>query len=337
MKMDTETQFITLSAKSLSGELTRDEELLFLKGLEQADNVLWYDDLRRRWDDLADDRSRNVAHDVVHYTGIIRKIRRAEPKFARPETNRPATKVVWRVAASLLLVCVLGISTSNTPYSAEPESMSRYAQAGQQHMIALGEQGSVVLNSESELKQEEALRGGQKVSLSGEAYFSVSHNHEVPLIVHTKDLEIKATDAEFNVKAFSDEHEVTISQVQGSTNILDKRSGTTVTLYAGDALVYNKVSGTYAVRNFSWAENVGWKENILIFEMQPLEKVLRTLERHYDINVVVKNRRIKHCPVSLRVAHATIYTVLESLRAAGDFNYAFQDERTVVVSGKGCK
>ncbi|MBA7551387.1 hypothetical protein ES705_43927 [subsurface metagenome] len=58
--------------------------------------------------------------------------------------------------------------------------------------------------------------------LEGEAYFKVAKNIDLPFIVDTGNISIRAVGTEFNVKAYLDEGIIETTLIEGSVEIIEK-------------------------------------------------------------------------------------------------------------------
>src|SRR5690606_37727632 len=85
---------------------------------------------------------------------------------------------------------------------------------GDRSTIYLPDGSKVCLNSGSKITFDNTFKSGvRKLSLEGEAFFSVKKDSEIPFIVNTDDLQVEVLGTEFNLKAYPDEESVSVTLV----------------------------------------------------------------------------------------------------------------------------
>ncbi len=95
---------------------------------------------------------------------------------------------------------------------------------GTRSMLTLDDGSRVWLNSGSKLRypKDFSARRRREVFLSGEAYFEVQSDASRPFIVHTKNLNVRATGTRFNVNASSIEKTCQVTLVEGKVTVYKK-------------------------------------------------------------------------------------------------------------------
>lgn len=164
---------------------------------------------------------------------------------------------------------------------------------GGEYELILPDGTHVWLNSDSKLTfPTQFATTKREVQLSGEAYFSVTKNAASPFIVKTSgDIEVKVLGTEFNVSAYPDESVVETTLCEGSVNVSDKKQN--VTLTPSHQAVYERKSGSLTTRKVDVRLYTTWKEGLFVFENKPLEEIMTTLSRWYNINVFYANQSVK--------------------------------------------
>lgn len=151
----------------------------------------------------------------------------------------------------------------------------------------------VWINSDSELSfptQFDSTR--REVFLTGEAYFSVTKDKEKPFIVKVnEDIEIKVLGTQFNVQAYQDENTIETTLCEGSVNVSDGKQK--VTLTPSLQAVYSKSTKNLITRKVDTRLYSSWKDGLFVFENKPLEEIMTTLSRWYNIHVFYANQAVK--------------------------------------------
>lgn len=186
-------------------------------------------------------------------------------------------------------------------YTGNSDSLS--FQGTQKHVIQIPKGGEyelilpdgthVWINSDSELSfptQFDSTR--REVFLTGEAYFSVTKDKEKPFIVKVnEDIEIKVLGTQFNVQAYQDENTIETTLCEGSVNVSDGKQK--VTLTPSLQAVYSKSTKNLITRKVDTRLYSSWKDGLFVFENKPLEEIMTTLSRWYNIHVFYANQAVK--------------------------------------------
>lgn len=154
---------------------------------------------------------------------------------------------------------------------------------GGQYQLVLADGSKVWLNAESSLKFPVAFTGRErKVELTGEGYFEVAHDASKPFRVSVNDMTVEVLGTHFNVNAYGDENNVKATLLEGSVKVAE--GGQSVMLQPGQQAKVSteKIS---VVNNVNLESVVAWKEGLFYFDNDNIQKVMRQLERWYDIDV----------------------------------------------------
>ncbi|MDE6451491.1 MAG: FecR family protein [Odoribacter sp.] len=162
---------------------------------------------------------------------------------------------------------------------------------GGEYKLVLADGSVVWLNSESELKYPTAFVGNcREVELTGEAYFSVAKNADVPFIVRSRGVVIRVYGTEFNVKSYADE-EMNITLVEGSVSVKTDKSreyrlepGENACMKAGQEPMIQAVN----IHKYT-----AWKEGYFYYENERLETILKELGRWYNFDAVYVDHHIR--------------------------------------------
>lgn len=159
---------------------------------------------------------------------------------------------------------------------------------GGEYELVLPDRTHVWLNSDSEIRFPSVFEGEKReIYLKGEAYFDVHPDKDSPFIIHTSnELDIEVLGTSFNVQAYPEEKLITTTLASGSVRISDGKKE--ITLSPDQQAIYDTSDGSLDSRKVNARQFSAWREGLFIFENQPLESILRTLARWYDIKVDVQ-------------------------------------------------
>ncbi len=163
---------------------------------------------------------------------------------------------------------------------------------GGEYELILPDGTHVWINSDSKLSFPVHFTSEKReVLLSGEAYFDVAKMKDCPFIVKTQNLAIKVLGTEFNVQAYPDAKITETTLCRGSVNVSDGKSD--ITLQPSQQAVYIKANKNLSARKVDVRLYTTWRNGIFMFENKPLEEIMTTLSRWYNINVFYANPVVK--------------------------------------------
>jgi ferric-dicitrate binding protein FerR (iron transport regulator) len=290
--MENQTDINILIIRLLSGEAEVNEKKIIADWLSQSDeNKKLFADLREIW--LSSGIPNNA--DSYHLEEAILKFKEQISKSKNQQKLRINFMPYLKYAAIAILILALPFSyyigTRNTPAD---NSMTTIACAfGDKSSIVLPDNSRVWLNSGSKLTFSSDFKNGRKVSLEGEAFFSVSKDKNSPFRVKTTDIEIEVLGTEFNVKAYAEENLVSTTLVEGSVKISGKYQQTV--LKPDQKLVFDKGSKKMRIQELTdTAPDTEWKDGRFVFRNESLAELAPKLERWFDIDIVFADEQVKN-------------------------------------------
>jgi transmembrane sensor len=152
-------------------------------------------------------------------------------------------------------------------------------------MLADGTQ--VWLNAASSIKYPVAFKGSERVvELTGEAYFEVAKNKDMPFRVKSAGQTIEVLGTHFNINSYSNEKAIRTTLLEGSVKV--SASNYTAMLKPGEQSVFKALSnkGIRVTNKINIDEVMAWKNGKFMFAEADIETVMRQLERWYDVGVV---------------------------------------------------
>lgn len=247
----------------------------------------------------------------------------------------------------------LGKNVNKTPVPLAYNEIK--APYGSNSEISLPDGSLVMLNAGSILKyRTDYNTDNRDLFLKGEAYFKVSKNSDLPLVVNASAINIKATGTEFNIKAYEDEQTIETTLVEGRVEITggntDKSKDNVIDLVPNQKAVFVKESGSFALSdvNYSGAivpqpdinihknthiapeanvdQVVAWTEGRLIFRGENLENLCVELRRKYDVKFIFGDEEIKKYRFSGVLLDETLEQVLNVIKLTSPIQF--------VLSGK---
>jgi len=291
--MENQTDINILLIRLFSGEADPDEKKIVADWLNQsAENKKLYSDLREIW--LSSGIDSNA--DNYDLDSAILKFRNQISKGKLNQRKQIDFNRFLKYAAILALALLLPFSYYMGTRNNSDDSITTISCAyGDKSSIVLPDSSHVWLNSGSKLTFSSNFKSGRKVSLEGEAFFSVSKDKHHPFQVKTADVNIEVLGTKFNLKAYPDEKSVSTTLVEGSVNISSKYESTL--MKPDEKLVFDKGSKKMVVQALTdTAPETEWKDGRFVFRNESLAELKPKLERWFDVDIVfgdelVKNRK----------------------------------------------
>lgn len=163
----------------------------------------------------------------------------------------------------------------------------KHTEHGQQLTTILPDGSKVILNAGSRLAYSEAFGDRQRlVNLSGEAYFDIRHNPELPFVVKVGKVEATVLGTTFNIKAYrADQIEVALES--GAIQVADSAKEEAVQLAPGEILRIDS-GKIHEIQRFDHKGVFGWKSAYLCFTRSSFKEAIESLERWYGVDFIVE-------------------------------------------------
>jgi transmembrane sensor len=202
---------------------------------------------------------------------------------------------------------------------------------GEHYQVVLPDGTHVWLNAASSLTYPVAFTGKtREVTLTGEAYFEVTHNKAMPFKVKTEQQEIQVLGTHFNVNAYKDEKATTTTLLEGSVKVSLNTNHKTITIVPGQQSIVNNTD--LSVQQVDTDDAIAWKNGYFLFDNENLESIMRKISRWYNVRVEYKDNSLKNQLFSGTISSYTnVSQVIKTLELtnAAHFNI---DGNTITVT-----
>jgi ferric-dicitrate binding protein FerR (iron transport regulator) len=312
-------QLINLVSKYLEGNCSPDEELLLERYLEYVNKG------KADWNEKELGDKKIVEEKIYSKIAniIALKEKDSKPKIiTSPYMLKIAASIIFLIAALTSVLYISGVFNNNSKVDIWKE---RVTVPGEKLVMKLADSSEIILNAGSRLKYPAVFSGNtREVYLEGEAYFEVKHDITKPFIVHTTNISTTVLGTKFNVCAFADDKNISISLVEGSvkvTEITPNAGDKSSILRPNDKLVYNFKSKSSKIEKFDSLEAIGWKDNILKFKDEPLKNVFVKLERAYGIKFKLESKSFENYLITTNFQKAPVETVSKIIKKLTGLDY----------------
>lgn len=213
-------------------------------------------------------------------------LERVNQKIGYSQNQRirtPLYKKLSRIAAVLLPLFI--VAGGYLYYQSTQNKMIEiYVAYGEEKHLFLPDSSEIWINAGSTIKYPKEFKANQRlVQLDGEAYFSVRRDESKPFTVSTEKLSVNVLGTKFNVKAYSDDEQVTTTLTSGKVEV--KSENQSHILKPNEQLSFDKKTSAINVTEIPSNETGAWKSGHLIFNNASLSEIVTTLERHFNISI----------------------------------------------------
>lgn len=225
---------------------------------------------------------------------VLRSLARLNGKIERRE-NRIRARRRWLrfSAAAAVLILISAFTTRHLIHTEDPVQMfSVQAPQGTNSRISLPDGSQVWLNAGSTLNyRSDFNRSSRDIGLSGEAYFEVARNADLPFRVQARGCTFTVLGTRFNISAYDEDPDVLAALMEGSLQFESSRS--TETMVPGDLITYDCRTMEASRRQVDTDQFRSWIDGIIRYDAISLPALLRRLAREYDVKIELCTDRVR--------------------------------------------
>jgi ferric-dicitrate binding protein FerR (iron transport regulator) len=240
---------------------------------------------------------------------------------------------LFRYAA--ILVLIAGISTvmyylgksSLFEQKAQLQYTSVVADYGQISKVVLPDSTVIWLNSGTTLTYNNHFAiDNRDLTLKGQAYLEVAKNKHLPLIVSSGDLNVKVLGTKFDVDAYPDEKQIEVVLKCGSVELSNSKiKSFKYRLKPGEKADYNLESKDVAINKVDLNHYFAWKDGEMVFKDTPMNEVLKTLERKFNVEFEIKNPAIYKSLFTATFKKESLREILDYIHYTSHIKYTITD------------
>jgi transmembrane sensor len=283
------------------------------------------------------------------------------------EKRRVLMKWYW-AAAAVLVIVIAGMfffwknGTGKESPVAAKEVNEITTRPGSKSKVLLPDGTTVLLNAGSRLTYNKDYgKELREVSLTGEGFFDVTRNKDVPFIIHTSDINIKVLGTVFNVKAYPEDKKTETSLIRGSIEVTIKnRPNDKIILSPSEKLVVEngdldhekiqpkekvlykedahraEVVPLISVNKLKYnpadsaVAETQWIENKLVFRDQSFGELALNMERWYDVDIEIRDELLIRERLTGIFENETILQALEALKISIPFRYEQTGNKIII-------
>jgi transmembrane sensor len=320
--------------KYLEGRASREEMISLISWLDKEENHTVFKQIKNNWKSNADEQNTSV------YTLL------ELDKFKSKLLHESAGKVrklnfirnFYRYAAILLLVVTIGSIYLHFPGKAGETGAffnTIIAENGQISKAMLPDRSVVWLNSGSTLKYDSQFGiSNRNIELSGQAYFDVTKNKDLPFVVSCDEINVKVLGTQFTAETYPDSREINVVLIEGAVELTSGNSNQAfASLRPNEMIVYNKQDNQFKISEVVTEKYTSWREGIIHIYDQPLKDAVVKLQKRYNQQIIVE-KGLEDYKVTFSIRNENFNDVMDMLLAItpakayqkGDIIYLRKDQ-----------
>jgi len=161
---------------------------------------------------------------------------------------------------------------------------------GGQYQVVLPDGSKVWLNAASSLRFPTAFAGKERgVTLTGEAYFEIAQNKNMPFKVRVNDVEVDVLGTHFDVMSYNNEAMTNTTLLEGAVRVSSLPAagdaGHGQVIRPGQQASIGQNASVFTVHEADIESVVAWKNGLFQFNSADIQTIMRQIERWFDVNV----------------------------------------------------
>jgi len=213
-------------------------------------------------------------------------------------------------------------------------------------VIVLPDSSKVAIEPQSKLKFSSLFnRTKREVYLEGEAFFQVTHNANIPFLVHANEVTTKVLGTSFIIKAFKYEQEIMVVVKTGRVSVFtnpekeDKSSIVNeIILTPNQQIIYDKKEKEISKTLVKKPQAILPEEEVrrMRFEETPVTEIFKALEKMYGVEIDFDEALFSNCRLTTVISKDDLYSRLDIICNVIGTSYTLQPDR-IVIEAAGCK
>lgn len=296
--------------KYLSGKSSEEEQKNLLQWIRREENLNEFQRIKQEW--TTEVRKETMPSEFAQDWKAIQGKMMAQLQQEVQQKQR--TLNFFRYAAIFMVLiavpALLYIFSQNQP-AAPLVYTTVAADYGQISKAILPDSSVVWVNSGSSIKYNNQFSASNRdIELEGEAFFKVTRNADLPLIVTNSDLKVKVLGTEFSVSAYPEEPNIHVILEKGKVE-LTSASNTRFRqeMKPGEMATFSKIKKELALTAVNTSLYTSWKDGLINIYNLPLSELVIKLEKRFNQKFLV-DEQIKDVPYTFTIKNEDLSSVL---------------------------
>jgi ferric-dicitrate binding protein FerR (iron transport regulator) len=269
--------------KYLSGKTDAEEHRQLLSWIRQNSHLKYFQEIKIEWESA--ELSKGFSTASKERWNLLQGKLLVET-YAQLKRSKYYLRIFQYAAVftAFVLMAAVGIKWIGSDLAGDVYYNTMKADAGQIANVILPDETQVWLNSGSFIRYNNNFGlTNRKIELVGEAYFQVSKNPQLPLIVTGSPVQVKVLGTKFNISAYPDDKLFNVVLEEGKVELIsDIYKNFRKELVPGELAAFDKERKVLAVKNVNVELHTAWKDGIINIYNLPLCEVVVKLSKRYN-------------------------------------------------------
>lgn len=296
--------------KYLSGKSSEEEQKDLLQWIRREENLNEFQRIKQEW--TTEVRKETIPSEFVQDWKTIQNKMMAQLQQEVQQKQR--TLNFFRYAAIFMVLiavpALLYIFSQNQP-AAPLVYTTVAADYGQISKAVLPDSSVVWVNSGSSIKYNNQFSASNRdIELNGEAFFEVTRNADLPLIVTNSGLKVKVLGTEFSVSAYPEEPNIHVILEKGKVELTSvSNTRFRQEMKPGEMATFSKTKNELALATVNTSLYTSWKDGLINIYNLPLSELVIKLEKRFNQKFLV-DEQIKDVPYTFTIKNEDLSSVL---------------------------
>lgn len=237
------------------------------------------------------------------------------------------------------------ISAVDAPLTEKTNNTSR------PHLVTLPDSSTVLLHPNSSISYHKDFNrdGRREVYLSGQAFFSVTKNPDLPFFVYSNELITKVLGTSFLIKSFDNQRQVEVEVKTGKVSVYTRMDhdaeSTRTNSQLGGVIITPNQKVLFSREEIRIKKSLVESPEIIASTVLPapmlkfqdatVSQVFANLEQTYGIDIVYDEALLGSCLLTASFSNENLYEKIDLICKGIEARFEVVDAR-IVVSGRGC-
>jgi transmembrane sensor len=178
-------------------------------------------------------------------------------------------------------------------------------------MVTLPDSSKVYINKNSAISYTSGFKLKREIKLTGEAFFDVVHNEQVPFSVSVNGITVKDIGTTFNIKSSKASTEVVVES--GIVEV--SKNASSVRLNPQDRVSIKPGDKDLKVERNTELMYGYYTNRAFVANKTPLWQLVNMLNKAYTIHIRIENNTIRNYPISITIPrNFSVYQVLDAIK-----------------------
>jgi len=233
----------------------------------------------------------------------------------------------WNVAAAAILI--LGVGYLAQRYLAPSPEMISVLSGDQVKEFTLPDGSLVTLNKQAELVYPEKFKRRQReLKLIGEAFFKVASNPASPFLLEVEQKAlVKVLGTSFSIKPGKKNSSISVQVMEGRVAFSSLEGINQIILEKDQQATLSElgiIRDDTVDRNF-----ISWRTGKLFFHLDGIEDVLKQVQEHFDIEIVLHNSVPRDILFTSTMDNQDLESVLDEISMVLGLNYRYEGKKVI--------